>query len=71
MMFKDNVKILTPEELGCTEDEYNNFLIDMFNLMKDVYPQAEITSMSVSPAVTVTITPSCHSNYIDLEDQNY
>lgn len=59
-MFVEKLHKITAQELGCTEDDFNNFLIDMWQLSgKIVATKPEIKSVQDGKTVTVTITQDC------------
>lgn len=70
-MLKNNVNVVTPESMGLTEDEYNNFLIEMMELLRNYQPDYSKPQAIVSePPVTVTFTPKHLNNYLDIGEQN-
>lgn len=62
--FKPNCKIVTRFDLGWTEDEYNNFMIDCFQLMnkEQDLPEENAVPAIVGNSVTITITKKDHYN---------
>ena len=63
-----NARVITPQESGCTQDEYNNFLIDMVRLATS--KEIPAASVTVGKSVAVTITVNRPNYYIYLNEQN-
>jgi len=66
-VFKKGMIHLTHNDLGLTEDEYNNWLIDIFTQCNSSeFPVINVT-VETPPTTTITIT---NHKYLDLEEGN-
>lgn len=66
-VFRKDLKWVTPKDLGLSEDEYNNALIEMFQEMKSPSPPVFEWYEKPPSTVTIKLVPT---SYLDLEDQN-
>lgn len=58
-----------PEDFGWTEDEYNNFLIEIFRKRKPIdLDKIPVSTIDKSKMVTITITKKDH--YIPINPKN-
>lgn len=68
--FKQGLKQVTAADMGVSEDEFNNFLIDMFaEVNKIAILKPEIVCQS-GPPITVKLTKKNYPSHLDLGDQS-
>ena len=64
-IFKEGVQVVTKEYLGLTEDEYNNFIIDLFSQLQRSGLDIDKISLSISPdrVTTLSLNKGSYNEY--------
>ena len=65
-IYKEGVRVATRFDFDCTEDEWNNFMIDMHELLEQSKKEHTIPEINTNhsfvcgESVTITLTPECY-----------